>query len=319
MVKLLARKEGCRDLAKTNNSYENQVRRGSDIAFPLTSAYNLTEMKGRTMKRPRQHNHRLISMILANTLIALSFRLAEGSGEEPFNRFVIVVDRSGSFAANLPVARKLAWRYIVAVASTSSDDEIYIIGVDKKPSQIAYIRGVRSRRRAEEQFESAFARTTTGLGTDWVTGLREAVVTLSLPRKPASSHLLVFGDLLVDDEKEPSSGRLLRRFQRLSQFDWNALTGVHCSFWFVDEMVRRQLLANESFRQLGASIYAIESTARAIELQPPLERDANHPGPDQVRRSWLLWVIFIIVIVATGASELMLRGARRSSARRERQ
>lgn len=187
----------------------------------------------------------------------------------PFNRIVILVDRSGSFQAKLPVAREIAWKYVRNLANTSPDDQCYVIGVDHSPSEIAYIKGVRSRRGAQGEFEAAFSTVTEGLGTDWVTGLKKAVHLFSVPPEPGAKHLLVFGDLCVDDAKDAATGELLKHFQPLSDFDWSQLAGVNGSGWFVSEDVRAELLELPAFRSLNLQLYGIESEAEAKNLAAP--------------------------------------------------
>ena len=202
--------------------------------------------------------------------LAMAFPLsAQAREQRPFNRVVILLDRSGSFADNLPAARDIAWKYARNLANTSSDDEVYVIGVDHAPSEIAYIKGVRSRRQAGAEFDQAFRHVSRGLGTDWVTGLQKATNLFALPPTPGACHLLVFGDLCVDDAKDAASGQLIRRVVPLAQFDWSSLDKVNGSMWFVDGNVRDELMSSPSFRSLGFEVNALESAAKARDRAAP--------------------------------------------------
>jgi hypothetical protein len=248
--------------------------------------------------------------LLTTTLVLVLAAAAVGSdGLSPANRIIVIVDRSGSFAAHLAEARGIAWRYIRNIGNTSANDEVYVIGVDAAPSQITYIRGVRSRRDAEQEFNAAFARTSEDLGTDWVSALRKAVADFALPPKPAACHLLVFGDLCVDDAKDSATHQLLRRFDRLSQFDWSAFTGVRCSFWFVNDDVRQQLLGMGSVQQLGAQIHSIESRAKAKDLQPPAPVLPTNAQGSGSLGGWLVATLVLVALLAL----VMRRPARRAT------
>lgn len=217
----------------------------------------------------------------------------------PFNRIVILIDRSGSFQAKLPLAQEIAWKYVRNLANTSPDDQCYVIGVDRAPSEIAYVKGVRSRRDAQAEFEAAFTAVTDGRGTDWVTGLDKAIHLLSVPPEPGAKHLLVFGDLHVDDSKDAATGKLLKQFRPLAEFNWTQLEGVDGSFWFVAEEVRTQLLDLPDFRGLDLATYGIESEAEAKNLAAPRRlRVASTSSADQTGLGSLLpWVGGLVVLL----------------------
>ena len=232
-----------------------------------------------------------VTIAVFNPVFAAATQAADA---KPFNRIVIIIDRSGSFMAHLVEAHDIAWKYIRDLSNTSTRDEVYIIGVDKASSQIIYIKGIRSRRDAKAQFDTAFANTTAGLGTDWVSGIRKGAADLHLMPKPAGSHLLVFGDLLVDDEKD-AAGRSVRRFDRLEGFDWSSLSGVTCSFWFVNDGVRDVLLQVPNFQKLNAAIYSVESHARAKDIKPPSPvRSGTSSDP---AFGWAMYGVAIIAIL----------------------
>lgn len=187
----------------------------------------------------------------------------------PFNRVVIIVDRSDSFHRQLADAHDLAWKYIRNLANTSPRDEVYVIGVDHEPSLVTFVRGVRSRRDAQQKFDAAFARTSGGSGTDWKSGFQKASECFSVPPAPATMHLLVFGDLIADPRKDRLTHRLIQAFTPVDKLDWSIFSGVRCTMYFVNDSVRGKLLASPAFRSLGAAVYSIESAAMAKEIETP--------------------------------------------------
>ncbi len=255
------------------------------------------------MKQTQPHTTVVAVLALIGVLLATAMppAPAQSRRQRPFNRIVILIDRSGSFQSKLPDAREIAWKYVRTLANTSQEDECYVLGVDAEPSEIAYIRGVRSRRRSQEQFDAAFGVAAQGLGTDWVTALQKAANILALPPTPGACHLLVFGDLCVDDAKDAESRRLIRRFVRLDQFDWSALAKVSGSLWFVDSNVRDQLMAVPGFSGLGFQVNSVESDARVREIEAPRRvRDgANSQASDSAGQGSVVpWVIGLAIALA---------------------
>jgi hypothetical protein len=214
------------------------------------------------------------------------------------NRIIVLLDRSASFEKDLADAYALTVKYIRTVASTAGEDEVYVIGVDNAPRIIAYIRGVRSRRLAQKELKDSFSHVNPGIGTDYVTALRKASELLQLPPTPTSGHLLVFGDLQVDPQKDPVSHRLIKKFSPLSEMKWSLLTGVHATFYFADDDVRSHLLADTGFQSIGARIYSIESRTRARDEQPPDPADTGKASGNGV--PWPLYGAGILVIGGVG-------------------
>jgi len=255
-------------------------------------------------------------LVAIMTLSVLSPTLAQSRKQRPFNRIVVLLDRSGSFEAKLPEAREIAWKYIRNIANTSPDDEVYVIGVDQTPSEIAYIKGVRSRREAQAEFKSAFRCVTQGLGTDWVMGLQKTANIFSLPPAPGACHLLVFGDLCVDDVKDSVTCQLIRECTRLDGFDWSSLSNVNGSMWFVAGKARDELLALPAFRALGFQVNSIESSARAKELSAPrrIRSEILETNHGQGLGSLVAWLA-LLVVVAGIFVVIMRRPANRGNGR----
>jgi hypothetical protein len=243
---------------------------------------------------------------MAQSEILAAVTTESSSHGRPANRIVVMVDRSASFIKNLAKSRDLAWKYIRDIANSSIVDEVYVIGVDNHTAQIAYVRGIRSRRDAQDKFDAAFANATNGRGTDWIEGFRIASNTFALAPKPGACHLLVFGDLYADDEAD-ASGKVIRRFKKLNEFDWSVFRGVNTTMWFVADPNRDTLLSLPSFNALGAKVYTIESEARSkdeIKAPKPVRSEETTNAPAD--NSWIMWAVGAVgMLLAFG---WMMRG-----------
>jgi hypothetical protein len=236
-----------------------------------------------------------------------------------FVREIVLVDKTWSFAGDLPSASEAAWKHINRSATTARDEEIYVIGVGTRPrpggataEEAAYIRGVRSRSKAKAEFEAAFegdVNREVGGGTDWVGALQRAAQYASLSPKPAAAHLIVFGDLIADPRKDPVTHRLLARYQRVE--GWN-FAPLQCfdsvTLMYVDDDVRLALAGNQSFQSLGAAVMtAKEARARPGVIPPaPHIRGADAPAGN-AGAPWLLYGLGGAAIVVLAA--LLMRPA----------
>lgn len=235
----------------------------------------------------------LVALVALLAAFAPASQAQSGSREaRPANRIVVLLDRSGSFKKNLALSRELAWKYVREIANNSPVDEVYIVGVDNHTATIAYVSGVRTRRDAQQEFEAAFAKTTDGRGTDWVEGFRIASRTFALAPKAGATHLLVFGDLKVDDETDDKTGAVLREFKELDSIDWAAFSNTKVSMWFVDDDAADELRAIPSYAALGAQLSTIESKKRASQITAPRQIKRAETGeaaaPDS---SWIKWAV----------------------------
>jgi hypothetical protein len=216
----------------------------------------------------------------------------------PANRIVIMLDRSGSFEKHQQEAKEIAWKFIRDIGNSSPNDEVYVTGVDNHTSQITYIRGVRSRRDARAEFEKAFTHSTNGRGTDFVSGFQIAEKDFAVSPQPGAKYLLVFGDLACDNETDPATGTIIRKFKDITDFDWSVFHGVQISMYFAKDAKRDQLNAIPSFAALGATIYTIESSARAGDITAPRAvrmTDQQNSSTDNSIYMYVSWAIVLIV------------------------
>ncbi len=225
------------------------------------------------------------------------------------SRTVILFDRSRSFEPHFEMARQRAWAYVTRVANSSPEDEVYIVGVDNHTALITYIRGVRSRNEAKKEFDRAFQNPSSGRGTDWVTGFRLAAKTFALVPKPDALHLLAFGDLRVDDDRDPATGTLNQsRFERLEKFDWSSLAGARTTLYFVDDQSSDLLRGLPAFSSLGAEVYTVESQERSRRIEPPRPVRAGREKP-RSGTSPLFYLAWIALLLG-GVFFLLRRPAR---------
>lgn len=223
----------------------------------------------------------------------------ENREPQAFNRIVVVLDFSGSFAKRFNEALAQVQGYLDAVASRRDrrwhlPDEVYIIALDSAPQVIWHGKRAQVRElKADTLITLAAQRRHLAECTDLSNALDLAVWKLHRPPVPLGKHLLVFSDLVDDPPpRKPGTGRCqggIRPSPPPENFDWNAFKDVKIlGFWAHDDEIRlwQPVLDNAG---VAARLWD-EAEARNAELTPP-ERPVAVASPEEdarkLRSAWM--------------------------------
>ncbi len=228
---------------------------------------------------------------------------------QPFNRIVVLIDGSGSYAERQMDAIQKTQRLLGSIASTElrrweAGDEVVIIALDAIPEVIW--RG-HTRQLADAdlaQWETRFrARRDYSACTDVTTAFRLAAQELERAPEPTARYLAAFTDLL--HEPPTSSSRTCRPVTRVgppADFPWDALLNTSVSvFWVpIDQKLAWQRAVADRGTELQIKIYSDSESASVEALAPAkarrviTERD-RAKGRGRLRGlvgtmgTWLMW------------------------------
>ena len=254
---------------------------------------------------------------------------------KPFNRVVVLVDASGSYAGRQPEAIGAVARLLGAMAQTElrrweAGDEIVIVALDALPEVIwrgtARKRGEEERQRWMERFK---ARRDFAGCTDVVAGFRVAVRELGRDPAPAARYLLAFTDL--KHEPPASSPGVCRPAAPPGPppgLPWQSLRKVSVAAFWVP--AAQKLAWRRAVEDLGddlqVALYAESESAAVSVPAPPRARrveseDQKRQRREDVKRAaWAIggWLVTIAIAVIGAVAVLGVAALVRSQVARRR-
>lgn len=218
-----------------------------------------------------------IVVMSAFTTALLFTGTAQAAYVDPFNRFVILIDASGSYKARQAEAVAKASGLLAGLAAQKHKrwdraDEVLILSLDASPEVIWQGSPADLDAVGRDEWVSRFKGRSDYAGcTDVAAGLNLAAQKLNAGPVPTNRYLFVFSDLI---DERPTSGVSSCASPRPvpgEDIDWSALKPISISaFWLPAE---QKMAWDTAFKSHGEFTYRLhsisESAVNAIDVPEP--------------------------------------------------